>query len=194
MNELSLHLLDILGNSVRAAAQEVRVSITESHLANIYRMVIQDDGKGMNPEILEDVFNPWVTSRKERRVGLGLSLLKQNAELCGGDLTVQSVPEEGTTVCVDFEYAHLDRPVAGDMAGTLVITMASAPGISFFYTHTTDTGCYRFSSDEVMDALSGVSLTNPSIMRAVEEMIQENLREINAEADIFGALLFPGNQ
>ena len=194
MNELSLHLLDILGNSVRAAAQEVRIRITESRRENIYRMVIQDDGKGMNPEILADVFNPWVTSRKERRVGLGLSLLKQNAELCGGDLTVQSTPGEGTTVCVDFEYAHLDRPVAGDMAGTLVITMASAPGISFFYTHATDLGCYGFSSDEVMDALSGVSLTNPSIMRAVEEMIQENLREINAEEDHFGALLFPGNQ
>ncbi|BCS97027.1 histidine kinase [Desulfoluna limicola] len=188
MNELSLHILDILGNSVRAGAGEVALSITESRAENIYRMVFRDNGKGMSPEMLADVFNPWVTSRKQRRVGLGLSLLKQSAELCGGDLVISSVANEGTTVCVEFEFAHLDRPVAGDIAGTLVITAASAPEIAFLYSHTTDTGHYQFSSVEVMDALDGVSLTNPSIMRAVEEMIRENLREIGAEGDVSAML------
>lgn len=188
MNELSLHILDILGNSVRAGAGEVELAITESRAENIYRMVFRDNGKGMSPEMLDDIFNPWVTSRKERRVGLGLSLLKQSAELCGGDLMISSVPGEGTTVCVEFEFAHLDRPVAGDIAGSLVITAASAPDITFLYTHTTDAGSYRFSTVEVMEALDGVSLTNPTIMRAVEEMIRENLRGIDAEGDISAAL------
>lgn len=188
MNELSLHILDILGNSVRAGAGEVELAITESRAENIYRMVFRDNGKGMSPEMLDDIFNPWVTSRKERRVGLGLSLLKQSAELCGGDLVISSIPNKGTTVCVDFEFAHLDRPVAGDIAGSLVITAASAPEIAFLYSHTTDTGSYQFSTVEVMEALDGVSLTNPSIMRAVEEMIRENLREIGAEGDVSAML------
>ena len=188
MNELSLHILDILGNSVRAGAGEVELAITESRAENIYRMVFRDNGKGMSPEMLDDIFTPWVTSRKERRVGLGLSLLKQSAELCGGDLMISSAPGEGTTVCVEFEFAHLDRPVAGDIAGSLVITAASAPEIAFLYSHTTDTGSYQFSTVEVMDALDGVSLTNPSIMRAVEEMIRENLREIGAEGDVSAML------
>lgn len=192
MKELSLHILDILGNSVRAGAGSVTLSITESRAENIYRMVFQDNGKGMSPEMLGDIFNPWVTSRKERRVGLGLSLLKQSAELCGGDLVIDSTLNQGTTARAEFEYAHLDRPVAGDIAGSLVITAASAPEIDFFYTHTTDTGVYQFSTVEVMDALDGVSLTNPSIMRAVQEMIRENLREIHAEVDEPFALQWQG--
>lgn len=183
MNELALYILDILGNSVRAGAREISLAITESRRENLYRMVFRDNGKGMSPEMLADVFNPWVTSRTERRVGLGLSLLKQSAELCDGTLAIDSVPGEGTTVDVRFAFAHLDRPVAGDIAGSLVITAAAAPEIAFVYTHTTDTGSYRVSTAEVMQALAGAALTNPAIMRAVEEMIRENLREIGAEGD-----------
>jgi hypothetical protein len=194
VKELSLHILDILGNSVRAGARSVTLAITESQAENIYRMVFQDNGKGMSPEMLGDIVNPWVTSRKERRVGLGLSLLKQSAELCGGDLVIDSAHHEGTTVRAEFEYAHLDRPVAGDIAGSLVITSASAPEIDFFYIHTTDTGVYRFSTVEVMDALDGAALSNPPIMRAVQEMIRENLREIRAEADEPMALQWQGKE
>lgn len=183
MNELALYILDILGNSVRAGAREISLAITESRRENLYRMVFRDNGKGMSPEMLADVFNPWVTSRTERRVGLGLSLLKQSAELCDGTLAIDSVPGEGTTVDVRFAFAHLDRPVAGDIAGSLVITAAAAPEIAFVYTHTTDAGSYRVSTAEVMEALAGAALTNPAIMRAVEEMIRENLREIGAEGD-----------
>ena len=114
-------------------------------------------------------------------MGLGLSLFKQSAELCGGQLRLSSTPGVGTLVRATFEYIHLDRPVAGDIAGTLVMTMASAPQISFFYTHVTDEGRYAVSSEEVAEALEGVSLNNPAVMRAVEEMIRENLREIKAE-------------
>lgn len=183
MNELALYILDILGNSVRAGAREISLAITESRRENLYRMVFRDNGKGMSPEMLADVFNPWVTSRTERRVGLGLSLLKQSAELCDGTLAIDSVPGEGTTVDVRFAFAHLDRPVAGDIAGSLVITAAAAPEIAFVYTHTTDAGSYRVSTAEVMEALAGAALTNPAIMRSVEEMIRENLREIGAEGD-----------
>lgn len=188
MNELALYILDILGNSVRAGAREISLAITESRRENLYRMVFRDNGKGMSPAMLADVFNPWVTSRTERRVGLGLSLLKQSAELCDGTLAIDSVPGEGTTVDVRFAFAHLDRPVAGDIAGSLVITAAAAPEIAFVYTHTTDAGSYRVSTAEVMEALAGAALTNPAIMRAVEEMIRENLREIGAEGDEPGAL------
>lgn len=183
MNEISHYVLDILGNSVRAGARVVRLTITESPRENIYRMVFEDDGKGMGPELLEEVFSPWMTTRKERRIGMGLPLLKQGAQQCGGDLVVDSTPGVGTTVTVAFEYAHLDRPVAGDIAGSVVMTAASAPDIVFLYTHTTDKGTYRFSTVEVEEALDGVSLNNPSIMRAVQEMIRENLDEIGAGLD-----------
>ena len=183
MNNLSLYVLDILGNSVRAGARKVSLTITESRKENVYKMVFEDDGKGMSPELLDEVFSPWVTTRKERRIGLGLSLLKQGAQQCGGDLRIASAPGEGTTVTVAFAYDHLDRPVAGDMAGSLVMTAASAPAIDFFYTHTTDVGVYRFSTVEVNEALGGVSMTNPPIMRAVQEMIRENLDEISAGLD-----------
>lgn len=183
MNELSLHVLDILGNSVRAGATRIGLSITESRSKNIYRILFEDDGRGMPQETLDEVFNPWMTSRKERRVGMGLCLLKQAAELCGGRVTVVSNPGEGTRVEALFEYLHLDRPVAGDLAGTVVMTAASSPEVDLVYTHTTDTGEYHFSSREVREVLEGTTLDNAAIMQAVQEMVEANLAEIKAEGD-----------
>ena len=90
MKELALHIMDILNNSVRARADLIEFGITDSRDKNLYRMTFKDNGTGMDEELLAQVLNPWVTSRTERKVGMGLSLLKQNAELAGGTLTIES--------------------------------------------------------------------------------------------------------
>lgn len=185
MKELSLHIIDILNNSVRARADLIELEITESRETNLYRMAFKDNGTGMEKELLEQVLNPWVTSRTERKVGMGLSLLKQNAELAGGGLTIQSDARpgdmQGTLVTVLFELDHLDRPIAGDIAGSMVIMASSSPEIEFVYTHTTDTGSYTFDTREIKEVLGGVALNNAAIINGLKEMILENLNDINAE-------------
>lgn len=181
MKDLSLHILDIVHNSVSAKATFIQIEIIESRDENLYQLTITDNGRGISPELLSKVTDPFVTSRKTRKVGMGLSLLKQNAERAGGNLEVMSEVGTGTTVTCLFQHNHLDRPAIGDISGTVVQLLASFPSIHFQYKHQTPGKQYIFDSDEVYSALAGVSVNEPSIRKYLTEMIDENLDRIGIE-------------
>jgi hypothetical protein len=175
MKDLSLHILDIVHNSISAKATFIQIEINENRDENLYQLMITDNGKGISPEILPTVTDPFVTSRKTRKVGMGLSLLKQNAERAGGNLEVKSVVGEGTAVTCHFQHNHLDRPAIGDISGTIVQLLASFPAIHFQYDHQTPGKEYIFDSDEIYSALGEVTANEPSIRKFLIEMIDENL-------------------
>jgi len=185
LKDLSMHVLDIMGNSIRAGARLMELSITENREENTYSIAFRDNGCGMEKELLDQVLDPWFSSRKERRVGLGLSLLKQNTEMCGGNFNLRSTPGmngDGETVLeVQFEHDHMDRPVAGDLAESVMIMVSSWPDRDFVYTHRTDEGNYRFDTKEVKEFLEGIPINHPEMKTHLTEMIGENLRDIQAE-------------
>lgn len=181
MNNLALHILDIVQNSITASASEVQILIKESARENIYRITIIDNGRGMKKEWAELVTDPYTTSRKTRKVGLGLPLLKQNAESTGGFLRVESAEGKGTRVVAEFKKDHIDRPPAGDLPGILKIIVAGNPGLNLVYKHTTGKGTYMFDTDGVKKMLDNVPINEPKILQALKEMINVNLQEINAE-------------
>jgi hypothetical protein len=178
MKELSLNILDIVQNSIRAEASEISIMINESLSKDIYLIMISDNGKGIPEEILRDVTDPFVTTRTKRRMGLGLSLLKYHAELTGGRMEINSTVGKGTEVIVNFSFRHIDRQPLGDIAGILVILMASNKHISFIYSHKTDNGEYRFSSKETKEFLEVEALTEMNLLEDIGWMIGENLKEI----------------
>jgi K+-sensing histidine kinase KdpD len=178
MKELSLNILDIVQNSIRAEANEISIMINESLSKDIYLIMISDNGKGIPEEILRDVTDPFVTTRTKRRMGLGLSLLKYHAELTGGGMEIKSMVGKGTEVIVNFSFRHIDRQPLGDIAGILVILMASNKHINFIYTHKTDYGEYRFSSKETKEFLEVEALTEMNLLEEIGWMIGENLKEI----------------
>ena len=120
MRELSLHILDILQNSVEAGATRVELSVVEDLAADRLTIEVRDNGRGIPPDKLPHVFDPFYTSRKTRHVGLGLPLLKAAAERCNGDATIVSEVGAGTTLTAIFQHSHLDRAPLGDMTGTLL--------------------------------------------------------------------------
>lgn len=80
LDDLSLHILDIAENGVNAGAGRVTVEI--DHDGDLLRLIVSDNGRGMDEETVKSVVNPFYTTRTERRVGLGLPFLKQLSELC----------------------------------------------------------------------------------------------------------------
>jgi hypothetical protein len=178
MKELSLNILDIVQNSIRAEAGEISIMINESLSEDLYQIIIRDNGNGIPDEILRNVTDPFVTTRTKRRMGLGLSLLKYHAELTGGSLEISSTVGKGTEVKVDFSFSHIDRQPLGDIAGILVILIASNPVIDFIYTHKTDYGEYRFSSKETKEFLEVEALNEMNLLEEIGWMIGENLKEI----------------
>ena len=95
MEDLSLHILDIMENSLNARAERIEVRIDEDPEADLLTLEIKDDGKGMDAQMLQNATDPFFTTRKTRRVGLGLSMLSESAKATGGELTVDSSPGKG---------------------------------------------------------------------------------------------------
>jgi hypothetical protein len=178
MKELSLNILDIVQNSIRAEANEISIMIDESPSKDLYQIIITDNGTGIPDEILNNVTDPFVTTRTKRRMGLGLSLLKYHAELTGGRLEIISKVGMGTEVRVSFSFSHIDRQPLGDIVGILVILMASNQVINFIYTHKTENGEYRFSSKETKEYLEVEALNEMYLLEETGWMIGENLKEI----------------
>ena len=125
MKDLSMHIMDIAQNSISASADIIEVEISENAETDLYQIVISDNGKGMTAEYAARVTDPYVTSRTTRKVGLGLPLLKQNAERTGGSMTIKSTVNKGTIVTAKFSLCNFDRPPLGDIAGTMVLLAAA---------------------------------------------------------------------
>jgi hypothetical protein len=178
MKNLALHILDIAENSVRAEARTIFISINESVSDNTYNLSIEDDGNGMPAELLMNVTDAFTTTRTTRKVGLGLPLLKQHAEMCNGSLAIQSEPGKGCKVHAAFTHNHIDKPPTGDIPGVIRILTSGNRNIRIVYSHTTDSGRFEFDSDQVKSELGETEFYNPLIQKYIKEMIYENLTEI----------------
>ena len=88
MKELSLNILDIAQNSFSAGASLTEVILDETTETLV--ITIKDNGCGMSKETLEQVSNPFYTTRTTRSVGLGIPLLKLAAEQTGGEVVIES--------------------------------------------------------------------------------------------------------
>ena len=168
MKTLSLNILDIVQNSIRAKADEISVTIDESASADRYLITITDNGNGIPEEILKNVTDPFVTTRTRRRMGLGLALLKYHAELTGGGLEIVSGSGTGTKVYASFSNSHIDRQPLGDIAGVLMILIASNPEIDFTYFHHTDKGEYRFNTGETKEYLETDTLNDRILLEGIK--------------------------
>ncbi len=180
MNDLSLHILDIVQNSISAGATLITIAIAENRADDLLTITIEDNGKGMTKEQVERVTDPYFTSRTTRKVGLGLPLFKQSAEQSGGALTVESVVGSGTKVVAVFTYKHIDRPALGDTANAVMLLVSANPSIDFIYRHSVDSQDYTFDTREVKEVLDGLPLNDAQVIKMLTEMIRSNLDEIAA--------------
>lgn len=170
-----MHIMDILQNSTRAGAKDVTLEVIENQEEDTLTLRFIDNGCGMDAEMVQKVVNPFFTTRTTRKVGLGLPLLKQNTEQTGGSLDIQSEKGRGTTVTAVFGLSHLDRPPMGDLAGTVVLTASAYPDIHFTFHYKNARTEYVFDTDEVNEALDGMSIQNPEIVQYLIEMVRENI-------------------
>lgn len=172
MKELSLHLLDVAQNSVSAGADHIDLVLEETPDGRLH-MTIADDGRGMSPDLLARVTDPFTTTRTTRKVGLGLPLLRLTAEQTGGRMDIQSQEGAGTTVRAEFQLSHIDCPPLGDLASTIALLIQGAPEIRWTYRHTTPWGEAQLDTDELRAVLEDVPLSEPSVTQWIREYLLE---------------------
>lgn len=172
MKELSLNILDIAKNSVKAKATLITITIDEDETWRT--LTIADNGCGMPPEMLATVTDPFTTSRKTRPVGMGIPLLKLAAEQTGGALSIRSSQDEadhGTVVTATFDKNHLDCVPLGDYAGTMVTLIQGSPEIDFSFRYRTVSGEITLETAQMREILGDVPLDTPEVLSWVYESL-----------------------
>lgn len=173
MKELSLNILDVAKNSVKAGATRIVIRIVEQ--GGWRTLSIIDNGCGMPPELLSTVTDPFTTTRTTRPVGMGLPLLKLAAEQTGGDLTIESsvVPPTGTSVIARFRMDHLDCVPVGDYAGSVVTLIQGSPDIDFLFEYLRPAGDVMLDTVEVRAVLGPeIPLNTPDVLMWIQSNLE----------------------
>lgn len=176
MKDLSLHILDIAQNSVKAGATLIGITLTEDD--EQLRIHIGDNGCGMPPELLERVMDPFVTTRTTRKVGMGLPLYRMAAEQTGGTLEITSTVGKGTDLEALFYTRHIDAPPLGDLPATLQTLVQGAPEIDFDYRHEKNGKVSSLDTRQMRQQLDGVPLNEPEVLQWIYESLNEAEEEL----------------
>ena len=179
MRELSDNIMDIAQNSISAGARLTEVHVKVSHADNMITFVFRDDGCGMSEELVKSVIEPFTTTRKTRKVGLGLPLLKQTAEMTGGALDIQSEVGVGTMVTATFGLDHIDRPPMGDVAGAWFSLVVMNPEKDFLFTYDYDGQVFTFDTREVRAAVDPIPLNQMEISAWIKDCISTEINELH---------------
>ena len=157
MKELSLNILDIAQNSLKAGASLVEILLNER--GNVLTIVINDNGHGMSREVLQGVTNPFYTTRTTRKVGLGIPFFKEAAEQTGGSFSIDSVQKSedalncGTRVTAVFHTDSIDFTPIGDIVSTIITLIHGSPEVDLVFLHQTEKGCVEVDTREMREVL-----------------------------------------
>lgn len=182
MKELSLNILDITMNSVKAGATLMQILITETD--EQLELIIKDNGCGMTDEVVKQVSNPFYTTRTTRKVGMGIPLLTLAAEQTGGHVTIvsdtveESPDAHGTTVTATFDKTHLDFTPLGDMIPTITTLIQGSPDRDFLYRHTIGDNVVSLDTAQLREVLGDVSLGEFEVLQWIEAYLQEQYAAI----------------
>jgi len=172
MEDLSLHILDVVENSTAAGATRIEIGIREDTRGDRLVLTIRDNGRGMDPALLARVRDPFATTRTTRRVGLGLSLLDQAAREADGHLEIRSTPGAGTEVVATFRHGHVDRRPLGDLAATLITLILGNPTVDFRLEWERDGASTTVDTREIKQELGGVPITDPAVLALIRELLR----------------------
>lgn len=178
MQEISLNILDIAQNSIRANATLIEISVEEDRETDLFAFTIKDNGCGMDEDMVRRVTDPFVTTRTTRKVGLGIPLLKAAAQQTGGDIELRSTVGVGTTIRAYFSHSSIDRQPLGDISAVMVSLISMNPDIDFVYNHFFGKESFTLDTRELREILGNeVSFSEISVAQWIGEYINENLSQ-----------------
>ncbi|MBA1335141.1 MAG: hypothetical protein HPY66_0763 [Firmicutes bacterium] len=180
MRDISLHVLDIVNNSLEAGADLIEVIVDEDVGNDVLRVRINDNGRGMDEELVKKAVTPFFTSRKTRKVGLGLPLLKAACERCGGKFSIRSKPGEGTNIDASFGYSNIDRPPLGNVADTILSLVILNPDVDFLYRHSFNGQMFIMDTRELKKVLHEVPVNSPEVAGWLKDYLREGISGIRS--------------
>ncbi len=182
MPEISLNVLDVAENSTRAGASLVTITVDADFSGDRLTVVIDDNGCGMTPEQVQQVTDPFFTSRTTRKVGLGVPFFKLAAESTGGSFAITSEPGVGTTVTAVFVLSHIDRMPLGDISTTIHTLVVYHPETDFVYRYQYNGRSFALDTREFRQVLGDIPFDTPDISAYIMDYLNENKLETDGGA------------
>jgi anti-sigma regulatory factor (Ser/Thr protein kinase) len=188
MQDISLHLLDIIENSIRAKARNIWLLIKVLQPDNRLKISVKDDGSGMDYDTINAAQDPFYTTKieREKKVGLGIPLFKESTERCNGIFEIESVIGKGTVITAEMDYNHIDRLPLGSIADTVITSILGHENVNLHLEminqKSVDTMIdFKFSTALVRKELGDIPLTYPDVITFLSEMISEGIKKTDLE-------------
>ena len=181
MTELSLNILDIAENSVKAGASLIEITVSVMSADNLLEITIRDNGCGMSEEQVKKVIDPFYTTRTTRKVGLGVPFFKESAEAAGGSFFIESEVGVGTTVKASYELDNIDRMPMGDLTATIHTLVTMHEDIDFLFTYKVDENEFVLDTGELKEILGGISFKEYEVSNYIKEYLKENITSVTGE-------------
>lgn len=178
MKDLSLHILDIIENSANAGSKNIEINIIVNIDADKLLISIIDDGKGMRKVDLQKSVDPFTTTKKNKKIGLGIPLLKQAAESSNGKFVIESSPGKGTKVKALFQYSHVDRKPIGDIIETLISGILIAPETDFIFRYKRNGANLMVNTKELKNQIGIDRLTETNILNELKVILNNKMKEL----------------
>lgn len=183
MQDLSLHILDIVENSLAAGAKNVEIRIAEDVSQDKLSIEIIDDGQGMDTELQTKALDPFFTTKTTRRVGLGLPLFQESCQQCQGEFLLESHPGQGTKIRAVFPHNHVDRKPLGNLGETLITLIVGHPDVDIFYEHKRDGIRFVLDTREIKALLEGVPLNDAKVITFLRSYISSEMAELGLDRE-----------
>ena len=184
MKEISLNILDVAQNSLRANATEINILVFFDTAADRLTVSIKDNGCGMSQEFVSRVLDPFTTTRTTRRVGLGLPLFRQSALEAGGDFSIESREGKGTEVSVWFTTSHIHLRPLVDLAGTVTTLLNANDSVRYILVYRVDDREFVFDTEQAKKILQDVPLSAPEVAAFLEDYIKQGINSTNGGNEI----------
>lgn len=177
MKTIDLHFIDIIHNSIRAKATKIIVNIEDNSKKNIFKFDIIDNGCGIGKDALEQIQSNFLSSRKERKIGMGLALLRYYAELTGGSFSISSEINVGTSISATFMKNSIDMQPLGDIADVIASFICQFQNIEFVFSYNLNDELFELCSSDIKNIFEDIDLNNAEIIKNIKELIAENIKE-----------------
>lgn len=177
MQELSLNILDVANNSVKAGAKLINISLTYDD-KNHLKLIVSDDGLGMAKEVLSKLKDPFYTSRSTRKVGFGIPFLTLLAEQTGGYVEIESELGVGTKITALFDTNSIDMLPIGNLGSTASTLISGSPDVDFVFHISRGNSEFTLDSTEIKELLDGVPVSTPQVALFIEEYANDNFFQI----------------
>ncbi len=178
-SEISLHILDIVQNSIKAGADIIEIKITVHTDTKRLKVEINDNGCGMSKAQLEQCVNPFFTSRTTRKVGLGIPFLKQSAECTDGEFSIVSEEGQGTWITAEYHTDHIDCIPIGDINATIYSLMIMNGELDFYFCYQVDERQFELDTRQIREMLGDIPIDSGEVSSFIKEYLDENKKDVD---------------